>query len=150
MRRNKETLAENPHKTDFREAGRHSRGLLTSLRQTEIPQFITLRLFDSVARVVLARWKRELDVLNSRKEQITFRKRIEKHIDQGHGEAFLKIHLVAEIVQTELLYYDRKNYRLLSWVVKTILWGQGCARDPNIGRSAARGFEDKANKLKVS
>ena len=60
---------------------------------------------------------RELDVLNSTKDQIILQKRIEEYLDQGYGEVFLKIHRVAEMVQKDLLYYDGRSYRLSSWVV---------------------------------
>jgi REP element-mobilizing transposase RayT len=76
-----------------------------------------LRLFDSVPAAVLQRWVKELDLINSRHDQITLQTRIEKYLDHGYGEAFMKIHRVAEMVQNELLYYDAQRYRLSSWVV---------------------------------
>ena len=111
------SLIKSPHRNDLREAGWHTRGYLPHFDGLAIPQFITLRLFDSVPDTVLQRWMRELDVLNSKKDQIILQKRIEKYIDQGYGEAFLKIHRVAEMVQKELLYYDGRSYRLSAWVV---------------------------------
>ena len=111
------SLIESPHRNDLREAGWHSRGYLPHFDGRAIPQFITLRLFDSVPDAVLQRWMRELDVLNSKKDQIILQKRIEKYLDQGYGEAFLKIHRVAEMVQKELLYYDGRSCRLSAWVV---------------------------------
>jgi REP element-mobilizing transposase RayT len=108
---------ESPHRNDLRDAGWHSRGYLPHFDGLAIPQFITLRLFDSVPDAVLRSWMRELDVLNSKKDQIILQKRIEKYIDQGYGEAFMKIHRVAEMVQKDLLYYDGQSYRLSSWVV---------------------------------
>jgi REP element-mobilizing transposase RayT len=111
------SLIESPHRKELREAGWHSRGYLPHFDGRAIPQFITLRLFDSVPDAVLQRWMRELDVLNSKKDQIILQKRIEKYLDQGYGEAFMKIHRVAEMVQNDLLYYDAQRYRLSSWVV---------------------------------
>ena len=111
------SLIESPHRNDLREAGWHSRGYLPHFDGLAVPQFITLRLFDSVPDTVLQRWMRELDVLNSKKDQIILQKRIEKYLDQGYGEAFMKIHRVAEMVQKDLLYYDGQSYRLSSWVV---------------------------------
>ncbi len=111
------SLMESPHRNDLRDAGWHSRGYLPHFDGLAIPQFITLRLFDSVPDAVLRSWMRELDVLNSKKDQIILQKRIEKYIDQGYGEAFMKIHRVAEMVQKDLLYYDGQSYRLSSWVV---------------------------------
>ena len=111
------SLIESTHRNDLREAGWHTRGYLPHFDGRTIPQFITLRLFDSVPNAVLRKWKRELAVLNSKNDQIILQKRIEKYLDQGYGEAFLKIHRVAEMVQKELLYYDGQRYRLSAWVV---------------------------------
>ena len=108
---------ESRHRKDLREAGWHSRGYLPHFDGRAIPQFITLRLFDSVPDAVLQRWKCELDVLSSKKDQLILQNRIEKYLDQGYGSAFMKIHRVAQMVQSKLLYYDERRYRLSSWVV---------------------------------
>jgi REP element-mobilizing transposase RayT len=111
------SLIESPHREGLREAGWHSRGYLPHFDGRAIPQFITLRLFDSIPDSVLERWMRELDVVSSQRDRITLQMRIEKYLDQGYGEAFMKIHRVADMVQNRLLYYDAKRYRLSSWVV---------------------------------
>jgi REP element-mobilizing transposase RayT len=111
------SLIENSDKIELSEAGWHSRGYLPHFDGRAIPQFITLRLFDSVPDKVLQRWKCELDVVNSKKDQIILQRRIEKYLDQGYGAAFMKDHRVAELVQKDLLHYDEQNYRLSSWVV---------------------------------
>jgi len=113
----KMSLIESPHRKELQTAGWHSRGYLPHFDGREIPQFITLRLFDSLPKTVLQRWTRELDLLESRKDQITLQRRIEKYLDQGYGAAFLKIHRVAEMVQDVLLGYDGERYRLSAWVV---------------------------------
>jgi len=110
-------LIDDRHQKELRKAGWHSRGYLPHFDGREIPQFITLRLFDSLPRAVLQRWTRELDLLDSRKDQITLQRRIEKYLDQGYGEAFLKIHRVAAMVQNTLLGYDDERYRLSAWIV---------------------------------
>src|ERR1700738_1017799 len=110
------SLIQNLHKTDLRDAGWHSRGYLPHFDGRAIPQFITLRLFDSVRAAVLQRWVRELDLANSKDQEI-LHTRIEKYLDQGYGQAFMKIHRVAELVQKTLLCDDGERYRLFSWVV---------------------------------
>ena len=60
---------------------------------------------------------RELNVLNWTADQITLQKRIEKYLDHGYGNAFMKGPCIAEMVQNDLLHYDGKSYRLSSWVV---------------------------------
>ena len=111
------SLTDSPHRKELHDAGWHTRGYLPHFDGRAVPQFITLRLFDSVPVAVLQRWMRELDVPNSQKDQIILQRRVEKYLDQGYGEAFMKIHRVAEMVQKELLYYDGQSYRLSSWVV---------------------------------
>jgi REP element-mobilizing transposase RayT len=111
------SLVESPHRRELHEAGWHSRGYLPHFDGRAIPQFITLRLFDSVPEAVLRRWTRELDVLNSKKDKVILRNRIETYLDHGYGQAFMKISRVAEMVQKELLYYDGQSYQLSAWVV---------------------------------
>jgi len=110
-------LIDDRHQKELREAGWHSRGYLPHFDGREIPQFVTLRLFDSLPRAVLERWTRELAFSDSQKDQITLRQRIEKYLDQGYGEAFLKVHRVAEMVQDTMLGYDGERYKLSAWVV---------------------------------
>jgi REP element-mobilizing transposase RayT len=111
------SLIHSQHKSDLREAGWHSRGYLPHFDGRAIPQFITLRLFDSVPSGVLKRWKRELASADSKSTQILLQTRIERYLDQGFGDAYLKIQRVAEMVQNDLLYDDGERYRLSSWVV---------------------------------
>jgi REP element-mobilizing transposase RayT len=111
------SLIQSLHKTDLRDAGWHSRGYLPHFDGRAIPQFITLRLFDSVPTSILDRWVRELEPANSKRNKITLQRRIERYLDQGYGEALMKINSIAEMIQNELLYDDGQRYRLSSWVV---------------------------------
>ena len=110
-------LIDDRHQEELRDAGWRSRGYLPHFDGREIPPFITLRLFDSLPKAVLQRWTRELDLLDSRKDQITLQRRIEKYLDQGYGEGFLRVHRVAEMIQNALLGYDGERYRLSAWTV---------------------------------
>lgn len=89
-----------PHE-DLKLGGRHSRGYLPHFDGREIPQFITCRLIDSVPDTVLLRWIRELDLTNSKIDQPTLQKRVEKYLDQGHGACFLNDRRIAQIVQSD-------------------------------------------------
>src|SRR5580765_2279437 len=105
-------LFDDRHQKELREAGWHSRGYLPHFDGRALPQFITLHLADSVPRAVIERWKQELDAKNSGRDKILLQSRIEKYADQGYGEAFLKDHRIAEMVQDTLLRDDGKKYRL--------------------------------------
>jgi REP element-mobilizing transposase RayT len=105
------------HQEELRAAGWHSRGYLPHFDGRPLPQFITLRLADSVPKHVIDNWKRELGTTASVADQILLRKRVEKYLDQGYGEALLSDYRVADMVQQALLSDDGKKYRLFSWVV---------------------------------
>jgi hypothetical protein len=68
-----------PRHPELREAGWHSRGYLAHFDGREIPQFITLRLADSVPNAVLMKWKRELNLATAKADQITLQRRIERY-----------------------------------------------------------------------
>jgi hypothetical protein len=110
-------LAQSIHKPELREAGWHSRGYLPHFDGRELPQFVSLHLFDSVPASVVERWKRELDVLNSKTDRILLQRRLERYLDQGYGQAFLKEHRVATMIQDVLLGSDSKSYRLSAWEI---------------------------------
>lgn len=105
------------HTEDFKPRGWHSRGYLPHFDGGEIPQFITIRLFDSMPQKVLARWQRELEQESADNIDILLRKRIEHYLDQGYGSCYLKIPQIASLVQNALLYFDGERYRLFAWVV---------------------------------
>lgn len=111
------TLANDPHRTELRDAGWRSRGYLPHFDGRVIPQFISLHLADSVPRKVVQRWKQELDTTNSERDQVLLQRRIERYAEQGFGGAFLKDERLAQMVQNTLLKDDGKKYRLSSWVV---------------------------------
>jgi REP element-mobilizing transposase RayT len=111
------TLAQDPHKTELRAAGWHSRGYLPHFDGRALPQFISLHLADSVPRTVVERWKQELDTRHSARDKMVLRSRIERYADQGYGRAFLKEDRLAAMVQETLLKDDGKKYHLSSWVV---------------------------------
>src|SRR2546421_2269780 len=110
-------LANSPHRSELREAGWHSRGYLPHFDGREIPQFISLHLFDSVPASVLEKWRRELNVSNFLKDRILLQRRIEKYLDQGYGQAFMKEHRIAAMIQKVLLGSDGETYRLSAWVI---------------------------------
>jgi REP element-mobilizing transposase RayT len=109
-------LAQSKHITELREAGWRSRGYLPHFDGREVPQFISLHLFDSLPVSVITKWKQELDVSDSNADRILLQRRIEKFLDQGYGQAFMKDHRIAAMIQDVLLGADGKSYRLSAWV----------------------------------
>ena len=77
----------------------------------EWTQFVTVRLADSMPRELLDKWRVEA------RTNAAFRKKIEKHLDKGHGACWLKHDAVAERVQNALKFHDGKKYLLFAWVI---------------------------------
>lgn len=110
-------LAEDPHKELLREAGWHTRGYLPHFDGRAIPQSITLHLADAVPLKVIERWQLELRELTDQRKRLLMQQRIERYLDQGYGECFLKDERIAKLVQDSLLKFDGDRYRLLAWCV---------------------------------
>ncbi len=95
--------------------GWYSRGYLPHFDGGEHGQFLTYRLADSMPQEVLEKWRIELE-----SEEITdadFRRRIEHYLDRGYGNCYLRRQDVAEIVEENLLRFDRVKYKLYAWVI---------------------------------
>ncbi|MGH9970130.1 MAG: REP-associated tyrosine transposase [Pyrinomonadaceae bacterium] len=111
------SLTNSSHQDELRAAGWHSRGYLPHFDGRTQPQFITLHLADSLPKMVLERWERELTGSKDQERQILLQKRIERYLDLGYGNAFLKDKRIATIVQDSQLKFDGQRYNLHSWVV---------------------------------
>ena len=97
--------------------GWHSRGYLPHFDGGSIGQFITLHLADSLPAHIVERWKRELEAEPDEIREIELNDRIEKYLDEGYGECYLKREDVAALVQDSLLFFDGRRYKLISWVI---------------------------------
>ena len=110
-------LADDPHKELLREAGWHTRGYLPHFDGASIPQTITLHFADAVPLKVIERWQRLLKNLSDDQQLAIMQQRIDKYLDQGYGECFLKDPTIAKLVQDSLLKYDNVRYHLFAWCV---------------------------------
>jgi len=77
----------------------------------ELTQFITFRLCDSMPHNLLEKWRAEA------KTDAAFRRRVEKFLDSGYGECWLKTDAVATMMQNALLFHHDGKYRLHAWVI---------------------------------
>ena len=82
--------------------GWYSRGYLPHFDGGEKAQFITFRLFDSLPKEILEKWRAEIF---DDKSEIEFRKKVESYLDSGAGSCFLKDLRVAEMVQNSFFFY---------------------------------------------
>ena len=91
--------------------GWHNRGYLPHFDAPERSQFLTFRLFDSMPKDVLDQWRGES------RNDIQFRKKVEKYLDAGHGSSWLRQPDVASIVCNSLQFHHLTKYDLDSWVI---------------------------------
>ena len=75
-------LKDIPHQR-LKGSGWNTRGYLPHFDGAAIPQFITLKLVDAIPLKVIDRWKRELQHLNSKEEQILMQRRIDVYFGPG-------------------------------------------------------------------
>lgn len=74
-------------------------------------QFVTFRLADSMPSDVLERWRGEC------RTDADLRRRVEKFLDAGHGECWLRQPAIGEVVMNAFLFHDGTKYDLHSWVI---------------------------------
>lgn len=97
--------------------GWHSRGYLPHFDGGEICQFITLHLGDALPKKVLEKWQRRLDFENDEFANQILHERINKYLDQGFGECWLRNPEIASVAEESLQRFDGVRYKLLSWVI---------------------------------
>jgi REP element-mobilizing transposase RayT len=97
--------------------GWHSRGYLPHFDGSQLTQFVTFRLGDSLPQQLLETWRSELKKEVGIDIDATLRRRIEAYLDQGHGECHLNNPVVANLVQSSLMFFDGERYKLSSWTV---------------------------------
>jgi REP element-mobilizing transposase RayT len=95
--------------------GWHSRGYLPHFDGGEITQFLTYRLADSLPQKVLRSLQIQVEqkLITDREMLIN----VEKYLDQGIGNCYLKRPEIAEIVEENLLRFADVKYKLHAWVI---------------------------------
>jgi len=86
----KEKAGETPALHGRTPVGWHYRGYLPHFDAGEIWQTVTLRLADSFPTERLEAWKWELRLLSKEQAARELHRRIEDHLDQGHGACHLR------------------------------------------------------------
>jgi REP element-mobilizing transposase RayT len=54
---------------------------------------------------------------SQRGREVALRRRIEKYLDAGHGECWLRRTDIARVVEGALFHFDGQRYRLLAWCI---------------------------------
>jgi REP element-mobilizing transposase RayT len=100
-----------------------SRGYLPHLETSAATYFVTFRLADSLPAALLLTWKTELQRkinLDKAKSEILtheYNYKIEKYIDSGYGNCWLKNPNIAALVKNALRYFDGDRYVLHAWTI---------------------------------
>ncbi len=98
--------------------GWYGRGYLPHFDAQGLTQFVTFRLVDSLPREVFLQWQEELESVTDDEERLLeMARRVERWLDKGYGECWLRDERVAEMVQQALLFFDTKRYVMHAWCV---------------------------------
>lgn len=109
-------------------SGFHSRGALPHLKQERSSYFVTFRLTGTLPKEVLQRLKAEWESLVPRPpgsltwQQQTelfewYSTRVDKYLDAGHGECWLQLPKIAEIVAAALQFHAGLRFENQAWCV---------------------------------
>jgi hypothetical protein len=100
-----------------------SRGYLPHFENSAATYFVTFRLADSLPTALLLSWKTEMQqkmCLEKTKSEIfahEYNSKIEKYIDAGHGNCWLKDPEIASLVRNALRYFDKERYVQHAWTL---------------------------------
>jgi REP element-mobilizing transposase RayT len=102
-----------PNSNDY--IRRHKRGYLPHFDSPQLTQFVTFRLADSLPADFVKTLKRKLD--EGAITEVEYHREMDKFLDFGRGEAFLKHPEVARAVSNSILHFADERYELRNWVV---------------------------------
>lgn len=97
--------------------GWHSRGYLPHYDDWAKTQFLTFNLADALPRKLVQQWQDELERTKFVDRQRLLRRRVEKYLDLGEGECYLRRPEIAEMVIESLHHQARDYYKLYAWTV---------------------------------
>jgi len=92
--------------------GWYTRGYLPHYDSSNVIQVITYRLVDSLPKKVVDEIELELRINPSNKNI-----KLDRFLDKGYGECYLRQPQIAEIVEAGFKYFHESRYRLIAWVV---------------------------------
>jgi len=92
---------------------------------------ICFRLHDSLPQEVIRKWKFErIDIIESAKQKgrplsleeadrlrFLYSEKIDKFLDIGTGNCYLKNEAVAQMISSALMYFNEQRYKLYAWCI---------------------------------
>jgi len=94
---------------------KHKRGYLPHYDSEALMQFVTFRLADSLPTFIYDDLK--FKVQTKQISEIEYHRAIERALDIGNGQNFLKDPRIAKLVAEALIKFDGNRYELLAWVI---------------------------------
>jgi REP element-mobilizing transposase RayT len=91
--------------------GWNERGYLPHRDSPGLTQFITYHLADAFPRELLGEWAELLKI----EDEVQKRKELERYLDKGRGQCWLRRHDVATICEGAFRHFDGERYRLKAW-----------------------------------
>ena len=112
-------------------SGFHTRNVLAHLKREGGAYFVTFRLAGTLPAQLIQKLKRERELilqqalvakrpLTWHEQEELFRwysRRVDAHLDAGHGDCFLKRPEIAELVVGAVKFFEGRRYELRVWVV---------------------------------
>ena len=97
--------------------GWYSRGYQPHWDHPGTLQSLNFRLADALPAMVVNRWKSELAGKAEDEASAILHERVEKYLDGGCGECWLRVPTIAQLVERALRHFDGQRYRLLAWCI---------------------------------
>jgi REP element-mobilizing transposase RayT len=163
-----------PEAADPKKSGIHTRGYLPHVKREGARYFVTFRLTDSLPKAVLLKIQGEraeaLQRHSARRDAATklrtnppptdvleeiereYRRKLERHLDKGSGNCWLKRADIADTVAGALVFFAKQRYLLDAWVVMpnhvhVVLWPMSNDNVSAIVQSWKRHTAREANKI---
>lgn len=101
--------------------GYYKRKYLPHYDNDKVYQFITFRLYDSVPKSLLFKWRDEL-LLNNKFDKdsdnyVALERKIHVYEDSGYGACYLQNPLIYNLVKETFEIFDKERYELIEWVI---------------------------------
>ena len=96
-------------------AGWYSRCYQPRFDGEALPQLVTFHLCDALPEDLLALWREEVQEMPDGDGE--FRRRLERFLDTGDGDAWLANPDIARLLETAILADDAERYVLHAWVI---------------------------------
>ena len=109
---------------NFPKEGWHSRGYLPHCEAKNL-QFISFRLYDSVPKEVILRWKEQLANERDFEQSSKLLKLLDQYEDAGKGACYLNDERIAKLVQNALLFHDGKRETIQ--IIELVHYAQPCS-----------------------